>query len=442
MLRGFFVTGLLYGALLAESAHAKTSLTTYVRAPDPSYGVSEIATWREGKLAFIEARLSSQMFRGVQWQHVLTMVRPDDAVESEHAILAVVSGRNDQIPAKHPYASPRDLARMRALANAAQLTVACIQEVPNQPLFDGLVEDQIIAHTFAQFFQTGDDSWPLLLPMTKSVVKAMDAVSSLAKSIWKKPVQRYTVTGESKRAWTSWLTAAVDPRVVGLVPLVFDIVNFRPQLQHQKDSWGRYSDEIGDYSERSLPAMLETPRGLKLVETVDPYSYKSRLQQKKLIVHATNDPYWPIDAARHFVDDLLGDTYQLYAPNEDHDIKDRRAVDEDRAAIALAAAGKLVLPKLETKITDAAAPGNPLRIASRSDVKPRRARVWRAEAPTRDLRQAAWTVSDEPTSAKEMHVTIRAPTTGFAAAYLELTYDLDGHPFTVTSSAAVVSSGN
>ena len=39
------------------------------------------------------------------------------------------------------------------------------RQVPFQPMFDGLKEDDLIAHTFVEFARPGDASWPLLLPM-------------------------------------------------------------------------------------------------------------------------------------------------------------------------------------------------------------------------------------------------------------------------------------
>ena len=43
-------------------------------------------------------------------------------------------------------------------------------------ILGGMVEDEAISYTFAQFLKTGDPEWPLLLPMVKSAVRGMDAI--------------------------------------------------------------------------------------------------------------------------------------------------------------------------------------------------------------------------------------------------------------------------
>ena len=59
--------------------------------------------------------------------------------------------------------------------------------VPNQPLtFAGEAEkrseDAIIAYSWDKYLRTGDEAWPLRLPMTKSVVRAMDTVTAFCRS--------------------------------------------------------------------------------------------------------------------------------------------------------------------------------------------------------------------------------------------------------------------
>jgi len=115
---------------------------------------------------------------------------------------------------------------------------AVLFDVPNQPLFGGLSEDALIAYTFSEFVKTQDDELPLLLPMTKSAIKAMDTVQEFSKKELDINLDGFVITGASKRGWTTWLTGACDKRVKGIAPMVYDNLNISAQLKHQRELLG------------------------------------------------------------------------------------------------------------------------------------------------------------------------------------------------------------
>ena len=76
--------------------------------------------------------------------------------------------------------------------------------------------------------------------MTKAAVRAMDTITSFAasKNGGAHTVNRFVVAGASKRGWTTWTTAAVDPRVVAIVPMVIDALHVVPSFQHHYRVYG------------------------------------------------------------------------------------------------------------------------------------------------------------------------------------------------------------
>ncbi len=133
------------------------------------------------------------------------------------ALLLIAGGSwNDALEQPPARERSRCRAKHRVVATLAEIMgapVAVLLQVPEQPLFGGMVEDEIISYTFAEYMKSGDAEWPLLLPMVKSAVRGNGCDSGVRQGEWQLDVENFLVTGASKRGWTTWLTAAVDPRV-------------------------------------------------------------------------------------------------------------------------------------------------------------------------------------------------------------------------------------
>ena len=147
--------------------------------------------------------------------------------DSKQAVLVIGGGvwnRNDNAE-KPTKRFPGNTGVYIQIAEKLKTPVAVLLNVPKQPMFEGLVEDEIISLTFDKFLTTEETDWPLLLPMTKSAVRGMDAMQAFCKQEWKLKIEHFTVTGASKRGWTTWLTGAMDNRVNAIAPMVIDTLN-------------------------------------------------------------------------------------------------------------------------------------------------------------------------------------------------------------------------
>src|SRR5437899_9106319 len=211
----------------------ETALDRYVAAPDPSFAwkvVRELPV--EGATATLidmtsQRWLTEEEVERPLWTHWITVVRPA-SVTSDVALLFITGGGNDRPPPARPPAWLVDAARDTGTVTAE------LRLVPNQPIVfkddpsrKPRSEDDFIAYTWDKFLRTGDEKWPARLPMTKAAVRAMDTITAFCASEagGRVNVDKFFVAGGSKRGWTTWTTAAVDNRVIGIAPIVIDLLN-------------------------------------------------------------------------------------------------------------------------------------------------------------------------------------------------------------------------
>jgi PhoPQ-activated pathogenicity-related protein len=363
------------------------------------------------------------------WRHTLLIAQPPK-VATDLALLVIAGGETDS----------RGDPQSRLLASAAaiqlQALVAFLYAVPNQPLFDGLVEDDLIAHTFVKFLETGDLQWAALLPMTKSAVKAMDAVQQFAQKELNLTVNGFVVTGASKRGWTTWLTAVADPqRVKGIAPMVYDNLNIPAQMRHQREVFGGYSEQISEYTQRGLTDLADTEKARPLVQLIDPYAYLDRLTMPKLIINGTNDRYWALDAANFYFDDLRGEKYILYVPNSGHGLEDVGRVVRAVMAFFDYLAQRLTFPKLQWTWTPK---DGGMTLTVRSDPMPKQVLLWRATAPTKDFRDAKWESQELTATDGAFLFTLTPPEKGYAAAFAELVYEGNNRTYSLCTTIRIV----
>jgi PhoPQ-activated pathogenicity-related protein len=431
-------------ALQLAAAGQQTALDRYVHAPDPSYKFELVKTIPgEGYTAYV-LDLTSQTWKPPVapdreiWKHWLTVVRPEHVDHTTGFLYITGGSNNDKAPEKVD-------ALISDIALTTHSVVAELRMVPNQPINfpdatkRDLVEDQFIAYTWDKYLRTGNDIWPARLPMTKSAVRAMDAVQEFMRSDagGKVKVEQFMVAGGSKRGWTTWTTAAVDKRVVAIAPLVIDLLNNEKSFEHHYRAYGFYSPAVKDYEELGIMKWNSTPQFHKLMQIEEPYEYRDRLTLPKYIINATGDQYFLPDSSRFYFDDLLGEKYLRYVPNVDHSLKNS---DARQGLIAYydAFLRKQPRPQFSWKFED----DGSIRVTAKD--KPTEVKLWQATNPEhRDFRL----VSIGP-AYKSTVLTAQAdgtylgkvdkPEKGWTAYFVELTYATGGkYPLKFTTGVRI-----
>lgn len=403
-----------------------TALFDYIAATagQASWEMGEARPLGSGSVT--EVRLRSQVWRRIPWQHRLLICAPSTLLV-EDVVLLFISGDP----------SPGDALLGLSLAELSGLRVAILSDVPNQPLFGGLREDALISYTFERYLVEGDPDWPLLFPMARSAVATMEALDGIAGEAWGVRLRGFVVTGASKRGWTTYLVAAAAPqRVLGIAPMVFDILNIPLQIVHQEEFWGELSYKIHDYTERGLTsAFTGSPEGTLLTWLVDPYTYRYAYTMPKLVILGTNDPYWPVDALNLYWPGLPDPKLALLVPNSGHGLDDRTRVTSSLVAFAHAVAQGIPLPVLEFSFSLGKA-GLELRLVV--DQEPMEARLWLAQSPVRDFRDAHWEEQALPRARAGWKAEFPRPEAGCLAVYAELVFGLGGLHLHVTTPARVL----
>jgi PhoPQ-activated pathogenicity-related protein len=308
-------------------ASPPTALDRYVAEKDDQFAwkvVSQVPV-AGGKFTVIE--LTSQQWLTDKevdkpvWKHWLKVLTPDK-VENTTGLLMIGGGNNTR-----PAPEKAD-SNLTMIALAAKSVVAELTNVPSQPLVfvgDGKprVEDDIIAYCWDKFLRTGDERWPTRLPMTKAAVRALDAMTafSATEQGGNNKVEKFFVAGASKRGWTTWTTAAVDSRVVGIAPIVIDVLNLAPATAHHWECYGHWAPAIEPYTKIKLAEWAGTPEFKKLAAIEDPWEYRARFTLPKYIINSAGDQFFPCESSHFYYDGLPGPKWLRYVPNTNHSLK-------------------------------------------------------------------------------------------------------------------------
>lgn len=447
----------MLGAVLAAAvlgcapalANPKNALDAYVARPDPAFAWKEVGKISGPGYHGAVLELTSQTWLSDKdvdhpvWKHWLTVIVPDK-VTHRKALLYITGGEiKDPAPAK---AGDR-WAKMAVETNSV---VAELDDVPNQPLRftedpKPRVEDQIIAYQQAKFANSArrDPNQLLRFPMVKSGTAAMTAVQQYlaGEAGGGLKVDGFVVSGGSKRAWTAWLVAALDKRVIAVIPIVINVLDVDATTRHHWEAMGYFSPAIGDYVENGLiPKMIGSPGLTEVNRIEDPLNYRDRPSMKmpKYVINAVGDEYFPPDNTR-FSYHLLPETKRLrMIPNSKHSTQGTD-ISESMTAFYDAVLNGRPLPSYSWSV------GKDGAITVRSREKPLEVNLWQGNNPkARDFRVDTIGKTFTSTTLKRGKDgtwvgRVAKPAAGWTAYFVELVYSSGTrYPFKFTTEVSVI----
>lgn len=387
------------------------------RFADVALDFERLADWRaDGKVI----RLRAHEWKNGVWEHEIRLFEPSDGIyAAADTCYLEVTGDDAGEP---------DDSYGQALADALKLPVAVLFGIPNQPLWGAMREDDLIAHTFEQYIETGDPEWPLLVPMVRSVSCAIDVVAERSLERYRK----FIIGGASKRGWACWLAAQLeDPRIVGIVPVVFDNLNMQLQMTNQRRVWGEMSPMLEDYTRRKLHEMSHTQEGLALIRMVDPWTGIRLQHAPALVVNGSNDPFWTVDAARVYVDMMPQGSALQVIGNMGHSTGARDYRLSTVANFCARCAGTGVFPQVRFELSDQA---EGLTITGSSNLEPQAVRVWGGVSESQVFVGSEFFV--DLLSEPRVHIPRRSSYN--QAVWMEMEFSGDLGPIRLTSPVGIV----
>jgi len=430
--------------LVVDTA-TSTALADYVNAPDFTYGWQirrelPVSIPQRGSFTYYAIEMTSQTWRSAAdvnlpvWRHWVEVYVPSGNI-SNTATLLIDGGSNqnfDEVP------MPIETLAVAAISLGS--VFVNLKVVPNEPVIftdetRTRTEDAIIAYSFDKFMENigepGNETWPLLVAMTKSAVKAMDTIQALIPQ--ERPgtvITDFLVTGYSKRGWTTWLTAAVDDRVRGIIPGVFDNLNQGEQMVHHYGVYGFFAEAVGDYNEMQIFDRIISPEGQKLSAITDPYRYLANGRfddMPKLIINSAGDEFFVSDSAQFYWDDIPGeDNYLLYIPNSGHGLDYEKLLDSQvllsTVTFADAILNNRTLPKYSWEVQQDGG------IRVETDTTPLSVKLWWTDNPTsRDFRdfnhRLVWQSQElSPIALNTYLGDVGMPATGARAYMVQVTF--------------------
>ncbi|WXT36472.1 PhoPQ-activated protein PqaA family protein (plasmid) [Salmonella enterica subsp. enterica serovar Infantis] len=262
-----------------------------------------------------------------RWQNGVDIYIPDSARE-KNALVVINNGSNNNgsgTPVAPTNFNEEELSR---IAIATRTVVISVSNVPNQVLsYQGVTtplgEDNSVAYSWKLFI--GDthkyQDASLHIPMAASVSQAFRLAK---KELTQQNINKFIVTGASKRGWAAWLTALSDPDVGAVVPFAMDLLNTQKSLEHMYQSYGKnWPVAFYPYYNQGIDQQVGTDKFARLMRLEAPFTYLNtdmgdRLKIDKYIINASGDDFYVPDNSHFYYGLLPGSKSLRVVPNSTH----------------------------------------------------------------------------------------------------------------------------
>ncbi|XZS54351.1 PhoPQ-activated protein PqaA family protein (plasmid) [Salmonella enterica] len=262
-----------------------------------------------------------------RWQNGVDIYIPDSARE-KNALVVINNGSNNNgsgTPVAPTNFNEEELSR---IAIATRTVVISVSNVPNQVLsYQGVTtplgEDNSVAYSWKLFI--GDthkyQDASLHIPMAASVSQAFRLAK---KELTQQNINKFIVTGASKRGWAAWLTALSAPDVGAVVPFAMDLLNTQKSLEHMYQSYGKnWPVAFYPYYNQGIDQQVGTDKFARLMRLDYPLTYLNtdmgdRLKIDKYIINASGDDFYVPDNSHFYYGLLPGSKSLRVVPNSTH----------------------------------------------------------------------------------------------------------------------------
>jgi len=148
----------------------------------------------------------------------------------------------------------------------------------------------------------------------------MDTLTAFIGNFSGEVVDKFMIAGASKRGWTTWTTAAVDKRVVAMMPCVMDELDFVRNIHHHYRAYCGWSFALEDYYAMNFTKEIDDPGVAAMMDIIDPLVYADRLTMPKLVVDAGGDEFFLPDDNLYWWSNMSEPKHLLMVANAEHSL--------------------------------------------------------------------------------------------------------------------------